>query len=571
LCGGLSLTPHHIVTLDGLLDETPYELRLHSDNTTVVDTIGGEPIIITTTAAEPTQSDVAWTAGAAPEDLTWARGRNWKGMYPPAVETAGTIIFGYEGYEHTGIVETDRTVGGLRVPGAAAMQTHSLDLDSNTLTIAGDWEQRWLLSTMNLQNGTLQLGNEATQGSIDLRNFSNNWSVLNMGSGVVLDTYNTNAIRLSGWVGEKSILNLIGGSIAPRGEPEKRILETNTLDLGRGSYIQIDNTTNIDEMLVRQLFNVLGGYDSYIGDPADKKLPDGLDLAIGVDANNRADVIIRLHNNNSPFTLRARSGGTFTAWLELFDPVVATTGTPGTSGVITVDLSAMNSCQIDANTGGIGGTGRAHITLPSGTARFGSLYIGHESVGDSSLTLNGTLVEITNDLELNTTGKVVINVGEESSGMLFEGSLTDNGGTIHVNFNEQPVEDVCWALKLAGDQTSTLGAMVAAERLTSTVDEGIIEKMVHSYYDEVTGYTYYALIDEGAIPPVVEAQDATFEIEPAGTVLVRCARCIRSGRQTVHAPDELRRAGTPKRARIHRNRRIRSNRAHHRRRQRHAR
>ena len=97
----------HSVELTELLDETIYDLEIHSNTTTAMHSAA-------TTASEPTAGDVVW-AGRA-DTLGWDRGSNWEGFQQPDNPTSATVTFGTAGSSDaadvvTSVVDPQNTLG----------------------------------------------------------------------------------------------------------------------------------------------------------------------------------------------------------------------------------------------------------------------------------------------------------------------------------------------------------------------------------------------------------------------------------------------------------------------------
>jgi len=86
---------------------------------------------------------------------------------------------------------------------------NALDLDGNTLSVAGSWLQNTYgqSDTFTVENGTLKLGTDSVVGTVSLAS-NQGTSVLQLRNGGKLDTYNVTTISIGEWGEQQRQLDL---------------------------------------------------------------------------------------------------------------------------------------------------------------------------------------------------------------------------------------------------------------------------------------------------------------------------------------------------------------------------
>jgi len=521
----------------GLTSSTDYRYQTVASN--AYGTAVADASDFTTLAAAVTTGNVTWSGGGATP--FWDMPANWAGNAAPTNPTTGTINYGSGGQNVTGLLETDRQVGGVSLSTVTA--SHNLDLGGNTMTVAGLLRSR-LDGNFILANGTLRIGTDTTAGNLTAGGVSQTTgtpSILRLSPGMTFDPHHMNTLLLDSSSAthvnnQNARLDLRGVAITG-GQ-----LRANTIDIevnyrnSGGSYIALDAATGIDAIVATNMLRIGSGTErrgrAYIGNPTDAnyRLPANIDIRVGTPSIRGSLILADNHaGSNSPNDVRlwASSGGDMVAYLTNLT-VMRYTGTGTSTLQAFLDLSAMTNCVIDTinlavglNTQGrLDGNPRGTVKLPPGVVTVGTAIIGGPAgLGFGRFETSNTVVTVTNSLLLDLTGEITINMGGEPKGIDVDGTFTDGGGSIHVNFLAAPLMAYAtnWAFRVAGDVSSTLNAMAGSGRLTSSGTFAGWQVAVLADDD----YTYFAMVDENlAFPPVAVAQDATFEIEPGGTVWV---------------------------------------------------
>ena len=180
-------------------------------------------------------------------------------------------------------------------------------------------------------------------------------------------------------------------------------------------------TISISNLFSLGRVNVNDNGPQYIGDPEDTfswdgrafgYLPTGISLRVGVDTDNRADMLIAEDlegHSRALAAIRAKSGGAFTGWLRsLLIGARYGTGVRKPRGLL--DLSTMDSCYLECHelliaTGRLDAAAtdneKGEFWLPAGTAIVGNAVIGAvEGMGYGKLCLSNTLFTVTNSLHV---------------------------------------------------------------------------------------------------------------------------------------------------------------------------
>jgi len=524
--------------------------------------IGAAALVLAGTIAGVTTTDgnVTWSAGGGSENPGWDVGDNWSGGLAPTNPTAATVTYTDVGTAVTGLIKVNRQIGMFNLTRQSGDNSHALNLGGNTLTVAGNF-QNYLYGTLDMTNGTLRVGTETVEGDIlHGRNSRGTPGVTRLRPGMTYNGYRVGTLQL-GSTTETSVnignarLELIGVTVTG-GVLGARNIRINAGHRNTGgSYIAVDGTTQNFKSITVTNDLIIGrghyGGRAFIGDPSDSahRLPPDIDIRIGSGPTQRGLLevgALTLGANTANMALSASSGGDIVAYLtDLTVMRHSGSGTATLNG--TLDLSAMTNCLIDTEHLEVGvnlvtpeGDPRGTIKLPAGTLTTDTAVIGASSgVGFGRLETSNTVVTVADSLTLDLTGEITINMGDEPKGIDVQGSFTDDGGSIHVNFLEAPAvpESTNWAVRVAGDASATLNAMAGSDRLTASGSfEGWKTGVL---YDGV--YTYFAMVDEDLpFPPVAVAQDATFEMEPGGTVWVDITEVDAGSHDPADRPSEVR-------------------------------
>ena len=434
-----------------------------------------------------TDGDLVWTGGASlihidrPE---WMWGQNWEGGVPPAEPCNATLTFADLG-TGTNKIASNRTVRYIEFSNPAGK--HTIDLDGNTLTIIGD-DEGWPIAghvamlqgpasaEAEITNGTLALGSVDAGSDLLVGVDANSTSTLTISSTLDCHARNINVGTATNAVAK---LDLSGATIAGG------ILRAENLLLNNGpqstnSQVILSETTGLQELAVTGTMAVAYGTYTWarIGDPLnDWKLPPNTIITLGDDGIGRGELYVaRSGYGGCDGSLVAGAGGTFSAYLSRLS--VGSTRDQGSPTAV-LDLSEMDSCNIDATEIGIGyylppnapAGGReidARAYLPEGTVVTDVLKVDVEtnSSGTSAslLELNGTAVTVNTSVAIGHTGTIQTNVSGASCGLdLADGAtLTiDDGGWILLNF-EAPAPGhtgIYSGLRMEGDHVLELEAL----------------------------------------------------------------------------------------------------------------
>ncbi len=489
--------------------------------------------------AQTTTGNVTWDGSGGSGNPYWNVAVNWATDLAPVNPTTATVTYNAGGQSVTGVLDAARSVGNLNADAVTA--SHRLDLGGNTLTVPGLFRSR-LDGTFTLTNGTLRIGADSAAGNLTVGSVSSSPDSrpcsLVLSPGMTFDGYKVNALRLdcstATHVNHQSPrLDLRGVTVAGGTLGGSNIWVESNYRLSSGSYIAVDATTAMTTLAVTNQLILGGGQNNgraYIGNPADasKRLPPGIDIRVGNPSRRGLLALGQAHNgggNNNDLTLSASSGGEIVAYLS--DLIIMKyTGTGLAQMDAMLNLSAMTNCLIDTQNlevgvnvpGKLDANPRGTIKLPAGALTARTAVIGGTAgLGFGRFETSNTVVTVTNALTLNKTGVITINMGATPKGIDVQGTFTDGGGSIHVNFLASPSLATNWALRVVGDARVALHSMAGSGRLTSTGAYAGKEAAV--IYDG--SYTYFAMVDEFVSPPIALAKEGvTFEIEPGGTVLM---------------------------------------------------
>ena len=495
-----------------------------------------------------TTNDVTWSGGAGAGNPYWNVDANWLGGVAPTNPTKATVFFATNGQTVAGTLDADRTVGGISA-GSSTNTTHTLNLGGYTLTVTNSLTilsgTKALYNTLYLTNGTVRIGTDTAAGAINV-NPPGNLCL----SGATLDAHNLSRIYVYPNPYALSQIDLRGATILG-----------GTLRMGSllldgsgwyGSLMLLNNATVVSSIIVTQTLemgvaDVSQNTPQYIGNPADTftfdtatfgRFPAGISLTVGTSATARATMLLAKPTMGTAINrvaIRAApgGGGTFTAYLSSLGIGIRgiASGTISPRGLF--DVAAMDSCLLDVvnlqlapgQTNAVAADNEiGELDLPTGTATVGTAVIGATAgVGYGKLSLSNTMFTVTNSLTLNATASNSISVGAVSKGLDVQGTFIDGGGKIRVNFLTDPaVGTTNWAIRIAGNAQSTLGAMVGSGRLTSTNAFVDAAKKAGFIYDASANYSYYALVDTNVtlLPLAIAKSQVTYEMAPDGQVLV---------------------------------------------------
>jgi len=513
----------HDATIPGLMDQTIYEVRIHSN------AVMSDVFEINMPAATPVYGDVTWSGATAPDDKRWARGFNWDGGLPPAVDTNATATFATAGLGENEIA-VNREVGNLEVLNRETQETtgkHTFDLGENRLTIKQGMRVGQNLSVPDITlshaefvGGTLQIGTD-TQGAnlfIDSTGPRSptylSTMVLN---GTALDA-NFNTLRIgyndtdrhisSGGTLDLTEATIAGGTLRAH-DLQVAAGATNTFPAG---YLLVGEDSGLQHIIVTGELRISHGHRSGVGrfgDPANgDKLPPDVSITIGSEASPGRMLVGNNEHAEHAYDgyLAASDGGVFTAYLT--DLRIGKAHPTALGG--TVDLAAMDSCLVHSDrieiaqgpphhgtypsreeSGGIG-----TLRLPQGEVFVDDLWIG-TGTGRSTglLELNNTVCTVSTSLKIGceqaeSIDTIRVNLYGKPAGIdLAEGAAFDVGssGTIELNFlADNESEETYWALRWAGNKSDELQALKDAEKLVW--DDTDITAPVGIYYQD--GFTY---------------------------------------------------------------------------------
>jgi hypothetical protein len=450
----------------------------------------------------------------------WMWSANWVGNVPPTNPTVATLSFQTFGQTVTGRLEAARTVGGLSLGSASATVNHTVDLNSNTLTVAGNIaDAAYGTVGFTFTNGTLQLGSASATGNVYL---TGSTTTLKLAPGAKLNTYNVGTIQLAdksgigGWGNGNGILDLRGVEVVG-GKFSAGNLLLHCAGDGNYSYLYLDGNTSIGSIEVTNSLVIgqqAGGGTVYIGNPADSgRLPPNVSVKVGVSPTQRGSMMvtrIMSYVRSTTSKLVASGGGTFTGYLT--DLTLVKQDANAEAGNVNaqtgiLDLGKMTSCLIDTttlniapdrtgaqaptNTDNLIGT----LNLPPGNVVAGTVVVGGATnSGVATLTLSNTIVAVTNAITLHKTARVTVNVGAQSSGLVVSNSAdtafsmaTATNGALRIVFQAKPAASPFYGLAWAGDHVTAVLDLQTAGKLV--VDStGLAPKTAEIF--KSGGFTY---------------------------------------------------------------------------------
>jgi len=440
-----------------------------------------------------TDANLTWTGGASTSRMDrreWKWSANWSGDAPPAATTTGVITYAGSGVDVEGVVNADWQIGGLTL--LETMGTHSVDLGGNRLTVAGNIVGGdGMISAISFRNGTLQVGTSETPVNIT---FATGYGedaegrvTFTIAPGTTLDATNIATLRmLQSW--SNAYLDLRGATIAggTLSMAELDIRSTGPGARGAEGQILLDDATVMDTLHVTGTARIGWGRSpvtARIGNPDDEwYLPAGLNLKFGVDVENRGELYIgKTTEYNTDGMLKAKSGGTFTAWLTTLEVGHNHQTWPNHTATGTLDIKAMDTVFINTESTIIGvgypsetgvNKGRGYVYLPGGSLATSTLAVGDDNDGSSGLLeLNGTTCTVSTSAAVGMNGTITTNVTGTSCGLDLGPDATlavSDGGLINVVFGtpDPGQSGVYYGLRWEGDHVAELQALADADKLT---------------------------------------------------------------------------------------------------------
>ena len=535
-------TTAHSVELINLMDDSTYEIEIHSNGATLLTTA-------TTGSAEPTTDDVTW-AGRA-ETLTWQIGANWEGFQPPQNPTPGRIILANTGAvadtSVTNILDADRAIGGLRVMHSA--DNHTLDLAGHALTatgavVVGPTNVAGGRMTIAGSAGTLQVGTPDIPADLVVGEQSLEWSDPRLPQAasnsltltdLTLVTH-VNSLRVGAspllwYQGGFGTLDLRPATIANGTLSANRMV----VGYGQGSrgYVQLNAASGLTDVIVRDYLEVSTGHGGAgsIGDPSnDYKLPADVNLTLGEWGEARCDVemsIAALRDSNNQGRIVAASGGIFTGYIG----TMRIGGGGGNATLAELDLKAMAGVTVDAQKimlnsvpATAGPSGRAYLRLPAGTVHAAELVVSSRdltSAGtESILQFYGTACT-TPSVTVGGRGTVETHATGLPCGLDLPDAATPAIDGYHrIYFDKNPTDTgIYWGLRWQGNHLGDLGALLKANKIGFIVSSGVSGKAGIMYED---GFTYVCLKASWDAPTAM-AKNLVAEISPPDFPTVRIA------------------------------------------------
>jgi hypothetical protein len=264
------------------------------------------------------------------------------------------------------------------------------------------------------------------------------------------------------------------------------------------------------------------GWIGKFGSSGSNAMPDGANITLGISKSSRASVTIAIGGYwGTSGHLVAGTGGSCTGYLSSVS--IGTKGGGGTENSTgRLDLRNMASVLLDVSGSTVLGSstdaskqGFGYLHLPTGTALFNTLTIGH-SWGLGLLDLYGTEVTVTNALTVNATGLITNRVGTAGGSVTLSSNATLTvNGHIHLAFQADPPpggqrNGLVWG----GDRRAALQTLLDTGKITYTTNG--VTGTVAVLYDKTN--TFVALAAE---PPLsVIPRNITVEVQPGvATVL----------------------------------------------------
>ncbi|MGI6495388.1 MAG: hypothetical protein ACOX5G_04750 [Kiritimatiellia bacterium] len=502
-------------------------------------------------------ADVLWTGGGA--DDNWATAANWDGGAMPGATDTAVLRDAANGV--TSILTNDAVIGGFNLranqpetPRYAAV-SHVLDLDGHVLAVNGvftmamhyddgnnavnEFERYARDASLVVRGGTLRIGAEGAPQPVALSQLVTDraHSHLLFESGSTFDAW------LSGfYVGDGYRSYCSGGtglvdfrSAALAGDGQAGLFRAPILQLGGNGWGGAGRTNDIEILFGPSLQRleiptrlsisdgqISCGFLGQYGGRGTAPMPGNVDILVGTDAEQRADVFIgRCGWSNIEGYFVPGEGGVFTGFVgTLVLGHYAGGGNSYCRGVI--DLTAMDSAFLDVTDATIGKSsasnagGEGKLLLPTGEAVFGSLAVG-DDFGSGLLVLEGGRAQVGTSLAIGATGVVSNEVDGVSGGLdLAADASVSVAGAIRIVFAgpdaSAGANGVYWGLRAAGDRRVMLSELQTAGKLSW--DDSQIPGSANLFYDADAGYTYVAHRADGAWGAMVIARPATVEVQP---------------------------------------------------------
>jgi hypothetical protein len=460
-------------------------------------------------AVNPGVTNALTWKGGAPSALMdrreWMWSANWVEGVPPTNPTIGTINYKTDGQSVTGLLEQSRTVGGLNFDSlsVAASITHALNLGGHTLTVAGSVDsessRNW---TMRMTNGTLRLGSVSQTASLRVGRLGA--ATLALAPGMVLDPVNVATLSLGEHSSSGSGLcvldlrgcALLGGVL--------RLRDLTLTSYSSDGYLYLDSGTGLGSIEVTNTLSIgmsIGSGNTYIGNPADGKLPANVSIKVGTDAARRGNLhLTRVSTYAAARTdkLVATSGGTFTAYLTnlWISANHGVNSSPALYGLL--DVARMDSCALDIQslllapdraTGSLATDKyQGELRLGPGTVTLGTGVVGaNTNAGFGLLAMSNTTFTVTDTLVINRSGRVEISVDSQPCGVVISNAAgsalslaTATNGAIRIAFRAPYTVRPHYGLAWVGDHEQALKDLQADGRLV--VDStGLAPKMAEVF------------------------------------------------------------------------------------------
>ena len=481
-------------------------------------------------ALYPVLADGTWDGGGA--NPYWTTAANWQNDVLPATPYAFAVQFAAQGSPGVNLMNQNWTVAALKAGSDGLNATHATDLSGNRLTVNGDVavaQQKSGNALLTFSNGALQIGSGGTARVLTIAESGPpGWSegtlsVGTPGASAIFDA-NLDTVILGSGGGHKGILDLRYADL-PGGRFETRILRMGVG--GHGDFARYNNElrfgASLTNLTVRQELTLGSGTktSAFIGQSlgyGSTPLPDGANIALGVNVSNRATVVCGWGKTfDGRGHLGGGAGGTLIAYID--DLTLGRQeddrfpGSFVSTGVL--DFRNMATCVVDVSgacTVGQGARpdrrGQGYLYLPAGTARFNILQLGTFSGwGTGRVECYGTTVRVNDLLSIQNTGRMVIHVGASSCGLDLPKAATFSmyeGAAIDLRFKTTPPSERVWGLRWenpsgAGDRVATLTAMHANGQLTWSLSADATAPGVVEIYSE-NGFSYVGIAPlDGAV------------------------------------------------------------------------
>ncbi len=483
---GTSLGTQHVIGVTGLVAGTTYALDVYANRGASSET--NVAYEMTTTVPLAAGDPANWTGGGDPY-LSWGDGFNWAGNRPPTNPATGTITFGTQAMDKTGILNTDWTAGTLRYQNTVVM--HVVDLGGKTLRINTLLDADAATANLRLQNGRLELRGQVVTSAKSA--VMGSTPTLTIATGTELDLDASVYVNVQG--SGTASLDLRGVVVATNALG-RRVLTFNGLQIGvstlaggweSDNLLWLDETTVADELRFTShvRMGLMNGNNARIGKLVSGvvrtgtwRLPDNRDLTFGTTTPVELEIGYRASGNSSA-RFHAGTGGVLRANLALARIGARSDYNGNTTGSLLLgDMAGIESFAC-AGTIEVGTSGNASyqangtISLPPGDATTANLTVGSTNTGSGVVTLNGTRLTVGGAATIAKTGVVTNHVYGASAGLAVTGgggllpAAPADSGKLHIVFHgPKPVgADPYWGLRLAGNHLAALQALETAGKL----------------------------------------------------------------------------------------------------------